>query len=379
MTLNIFWLYDIVFIFIYIMCYFNWSFLVTPIKSDLIIFFTFVSIFNLALGYIFREKLKYRKLKKEDKKLKIYYIIIILGMVCEFLYEKKIPIYEILIKKSGYSYLDFYGIPTFHVILVTLNTFLAIYSLYHYLNFKKKIYIFYFLISLTFPILLFIRGIMAFIIIPSIFLLVAHTGLNLKKIIYYSILVIGLLYFFGVAGNKRHYQISNGSSYILDIGSATPNFKNNYLIPKEFMWSYLYITTPLKNLEINYTKNKDNKINRDYLKTSYIPDFLMKRMGYKMTKEELAFPSFNVSTGYIQALLNGGKLGLYLFYLIYTTINLFYIKILYKSEYYIPAICLLQMINVLIFFYNMFIFSGASFSLVYPVIFYLIKKKRSCK
>ena len=144
MILNIFWLYNVVFVFIYVLCYFNWSFLVTQIKGELINFFIFVFIINLILGYVFRKKFIYRKLKKEDKKLKVYYAITILGIICEFLYEKKIPIYEILIKKSGYSYLDFYGIPTIHVILVTFNTFLAIYSLQHYLDLKNKKFILYY-------------------------------------------------------------------------------------------------------------------------------------------------------------------------------------------------------------------------------------------
>lgn len=235
------------------------------------------------------------------------------------------------------------------------------------------------IISIIYPILLYIRGIVAFIIISSTILLIACSALNIKKIIFYTMSLLFLLYIFGLAGNKRHYKISSDSSYILTISLATPFFRESF-IPKEFIWGYIYITTPIKNLEYNFEDNKDKTLTKKYWINCFVPDFLKKRLSFNFkSKPKLIYPNFTADTGYMQALINGGKIGIYFFYSLYMIIIILYIKIISKSKYYIVAICILQMINILIFYANMFTFSGASFSLVYPVIFYLLKKKRSCK
>lgn len=90
-------------------------------------------------------------------------------------------------------------------------------------------------------------------------------NLTFKKFLGIISGILLVMYLFGVAGNYRTINDLNtqdpkfdktyNSNIILAIGGASDSFKSN-IVPGEFFWIYLYITSPLSNLQYNITKNK---------------------------------------------------------------------------------------------------------------------------
>ena len=77
-------------------------------------------------------------------------------------------------------------------------------------------------------------------------------------------ILIGILlglFLFGVAGNYRTV-LKNDTSYFMKMMEATPAFSES-IIPKEYSWGYIYISSPLATLQ--YTLSQiENKNSDDF-------------------------------------------------------------------------------------------------------------------
>ncbi|WP_318507256.1 hypothetical protein [Bacillus sp. T3] len=176
------------------------------------------------------------------------------------------------------------------------------------------------------------------------------------------------------------------NSLFLQIGGATEEFKESP-IPKEFFWPYIYISSPLANLQetINhYEYEEDISLSDTFVfsVTQVLPDFISKRI---VAFYEIVIPNslqitpeLNVSTAFAQSYVILGWVGVSLLTLFMFIFALFYILLLksLNSEYFIVGVAILNSIFVFNTFSNMFSFTGLSFQLVYPILFTLLSVKK---
>ncbi|MDX2306081.1 MAG: hypothetical protein NW226_24940 [Microscillaceae bacterium] len=191
-------------------------------------------------------------------------------------------------------------------------------------------------------------------------------------------------YFFGVMGNYRVNAsivalhggaLPYNSEHILEISYANKRF-NQSQIPGEFMWTYIYIASPIGNLQYNIDKS-DPEINFynffRFLNNEIFYDFISKRINAILKLEPpdsfLIVDYLTVSTIYRGSYNALGWLGLIMMGFFLLVLPIFYIGILRpSSSYYLSGIVVLNTLYLFIFFDNMLIFAGTGLQLVYPIL-----------
>lgn len=308
----------------------------------------------------------------------LYFIAI--GNVLDFLYESGIPIVQTIINPS-YSYHDFTGIPTFHVILGTFNIFFSILMFNYYLTNKSRKKLFQFIATLIPYILILNRGAFMIVFSAMIFLFL----MRLKSISFIAILkpflVLGIvLYFFGVVGNVRQEQTKDDKEYLLRVAGATDGFIDSG-VPYEFYWSYIYLISPMGNLQ-NLVVMKEDTFDVNnvglFTTTQLFPDFISKRMSSLLgygdileNNESAAYfvtPLLNAPTVYFVSYFLLGTIGLVLMYLALMFSALVYPYLIKReSKYYATSIASLNALILLSTFNNMWYAVGTI--LLWPIIF----------
>ena len=183
------------------------------------------------------------------------------------------------------------------------------------------------------------------------------------------------MYFFGVVGNIRVNRSWNNSEVINEMGYKNSNYPK--LLPDEFFWSYIYITSPIGNL-INTINNYQVSYDlEDYILKNIAPDVISKKFRMKKNIPELLNPTLNVSTMFVESYMSLGLFGMYLIGILSIIFNIFYLFLLKKnSKYYTSGLAILTMISCFSFFANMYVFTGMSIQLVYPIILSIIYEKK---
>lgn len=393
--INPYFLYVLSFIAVLAVYLFGWSSLFPPLGISLLLFLVCSILIALLMGRAFmkRKIITFNHLEYKNSLNWITYAIIA-GYVIEFIYFGNFPLLAVL-TKSSLSYTEF-GIPTFHVFLVTFNSFFSIYLFQLILSETQKRLklLILFLLTLVPSLLILNRGMLIIILMSCVFvyLIKYQSKITIKKIAGLTILMVIALYLFGVVGNIRvnntyHTQTSLlDNSMFLQIGGATKEFKASP-IPKEFFWSYIYAASPLANLQetINkYEQTKDISMSDSFVftTTQIIPDFISKRIAksYEIVipKAVQVAPELNVSTAFAQPYLILGWVGISLFTLFIFIFAFFYILVLkrMRSEYFVVGVAILNSVFVFNTFSNMFAFTGLSFQLVYPILFSLFSSKK---
>lgn len=387
---NPFLIFFIIILFVLLTYSLSWSELNTPLSISVLLFFVFVLISLLFFSQIYNRIFPPGTF--ENKRFKVNLIpwtIIGLGsMFAEFAYEKVIPIVDILILKNGYNYVDFEGIPVFHVFAVTFTSFLGLYYWSIFLEDKKKIYLFFAVFFVSFPIMLFNRGGLVMNISSMFFIFLFYKKtlqVSMKMIVGFIGTMLIFLYAFGLFGNIRSdsenaaIDIKN-SEFILNVGEATEEFKDSS-IPKPFFWGYLYVSTPIANLQNMTEKIEPSNDPLLFITQSVLPDFISKRVesnfNLKVQEDQRVSPVFNVSTIFAPAYKTLGFVGMILIYY-YLVLFIFIYAYMMKKMNTTKIIGISILLTIVIFnlFSNMLIFSGLSFQLIYPILFWLYKTCR---
>lgn len=393
--INPYFIYVLSFMAVLIAYLFKWSNLFPDLGNTLLIFLigSMGIAFFIGRTILKRNIITFNKIKYSTRVEVITYIIL-LGYIIEFLYHGNFPLLAIF-TNDPLSYHEF-GIPTFHVILVTFNSFFSVYLFQILLSETKnrKYIIIFFILTLIPSLLIINRGMLVMILMSCLFvyLIKYQRQITMGKIS--GLIIIGLigLYLFGVAGNVRvnnTYQTNTSlldNNLFMNIGGATDDFKQSP-IPKEYFWGYIYIASPLANLQetINtFEHEKDINITDSltFAITQTIPDFVSKRVvslyDLEIPSGNQIAPELNVSTAFSQPFVILGWVGISLFTLFIFIFAFFYILLLKRlnSEYFVIGVAIMNTIFLFNTFSNMFAFTGLSFQLVYPLIFTLFSPKR---
>jgi oligosaccharide repeat unit polymerase len=326
----------------------------------------------LALGYAASRLLLSRNYKdinhnlykeiilsnKTSKKFRqITYIFAILSII-EIIYFKNIP----LLYKFGIGIpmtYDQFGILSIHGIINAIYfNIILFHSIKFYYTRKIGNLTAIFLLFLW-PVMLLNRMLITSTFLQIFFAIFILSSPNRKykaqKYIYGFIMFFILILVFGIIGDLR-------SGSIGELGEF--NYDNSDFIPSGFEWLYLYVTTPINN--INYSIDNFTDIN--YIPTnllaSFLPSFIRNSFYQDVFIEiDLVHPSFTVSTLFAPFLGDFGYLLTPLaFFPIGLIASLAIVKAYNNPKYFLFWIAFLYSIVVSIFANQMislvFIFEG---------------------
>ncbi len=372
---NPFFVYIIAFGTVLLVYSLGWSELYPDLSVPLVGFLllTFlVSFFFGVLIHVLR-RIEYREIQWSAN-TNIYLILVWLGYGLEFVYNRGIPILMLLSGKK-YDY-TLFGIPTFHVFLVTFGSFVSIYMFHQLCSEFTKRRLALFLFSLVPPILIINRGMLLMILTSCLFVyLLSLKRASARNLIVIAILVLVVFFLFGIMGNFRQNDGKNTSSeIILETAKATESFKQS-IVPKPYIWPYIYISSPLANLENNIEKAENLESHWiEFVNFEILPDFISKRTAkiFSLTRKspKLIAPWLTVATIYTNPYLYLGWIGLVLIYGYFLITSLIYFLVLRKSsKYYVTGLAILNTVVLFNTFDNMYYFSGLSLQLIYPVVF----------
>lgn len=362
----------------------RWSNAYPSLTIPLVIFITCTLIAHLALSkYWSRLKpVSYFKTSPAVSPIGVTIFIYCLWVI-DFIYGG-VPLFKILFNKP-FDYRQF-GMPYLHVLAVSICSFYTLYLLHTFLSDRRKIFLALYLINLFASVLIYSRSMLFFILIGSCLLyLFSLDKIPVKKLILFLPLLVIVLYLFGVAGNKRGAAEGDGAynpNEFLKTGKATEKFKESF-VPKEFFWAYIYISSPLANLQMNISHHKVPPITvtrvLEYVNNEFLFESLSKRInamaGIEREKEIIIKHPFNVSTIYSLSYTYIGWSGMIAMAVFILVLPLLYFKILSKSNSYsLTAYAILCTMYLFFIYDNTIRLMGWGFLLVYPITFPFVDK-----
>ncbi|HEO1801497.1 TPA: oligosaccharide repeat unit polymerase [Acinetobacter baumannii] len=384
LILNPFFYYILTFAIAFLLYQLGWSDLYPDLSGNILNFVVITLILSVPCLLIFSnicsrcfKNLSNHKLILNVSKRNIYGICIfmIFMMLIEFVYNKGVPLFFI-VKGVEYKY-TLFGIPVLHVFILPFIAVLGFTFFYRYIIFGEKKYLLPVFLSFLFPILIFNRAIAIFMLLGCLFIYLFYTY-SFSKIIKGVLILVVALYIFGLAGNMR--MKSSGfveDNAVLNIGKASYKFENS-IVPNEFFWGYLYLSSPLANMqnEIN-TFNPQNDGFVSFVVYEVFPDFISKRINPMISgvdQANLIDENLNVSTMYGGAIHKLNILGAYLLYFYYI-LFVFFFTIFCSGHMRAVMLTVLSTISVLLIFTNLLTSSGFFFQVLFILLFSRLRVK----
>lgn len=399
--LNYFWWYSISWALVLFLYSLNFADFSSGLDFGIVIFAIITSIISGVFGYVFRKEFSFFKEAKENKKeskikenkqyndfksnflFALPVVIVFFFSAIEFIIIRQVPFIEVVFLRDAF-YQDVEFIPLYHVALIATATYLAVWYFYRVIVSKqrRKIAICcYVALMLLFLLYLMRSGIMIVGFISILMLsayLLSKVGIKLKYALVTFAVIIAGLFGFGVFGNVRHGYDWNDHSFIEEIGlyDKWPAF-----IPRQLMWSYSYVTTPLANLNYNTNNVYSDDFNIVGIISELLPDTISKRIVSEKVKVDLVKSYFTASTGYARSYIYGGYFGLYFMFMFLMGIGVLgiFIKKAYRSEPFIIFSGFLSATYLLMTFDNMLAYVGLSIPLWVSFFVLVFSSKRKAK
>ena len=354
----------------------DWSYLFPPITSTLLFFFL-VTFCVALVGAVFFKDLLPLTYKRQTLAVKdLYVILLILFHLADFAYSRTIPLFALINNISFITVADTYGIPVMHVFIVGYTAFISTVFFHSYLSQKKTKYLLYYILALVFALLIISRITLTFIFVSSIYVYLMSIRKNLAgKLVKIGVIATLFLGGFGLIGNLRTTNEVDAGNLILVLGEAKPRFANSG-IPAPYFWGYLYIASPLANLQLNIDR-RDVTFTIDKLVQLIIHEFLWDSISnridakydYKRAEITQINGSLNVGSVFVKPYVYLGLWGMYIMYgfmFLITTLYMFTLN--RQSKYFITYIACFNTIIVLCIFDNLLAFTPLSIILVFPLI-----------
>lgn len=343
----------------------DWSTIYPPLSDGLISFFLLTFLASIPLALIVWPRLL--RVHRQPSYLPRWMTwVMVLGMIADIAYAGGIPIFMVG-KVDDFDYSQF-GIPTFHVILVTFSSAYAAVQFSDFVLTKRWRHLGAALIPLAFSILIFTRGTAMMSLITFCFIWLSHHGApRLRSIIAGMVLSLGVFYIFGVLGDLR----SPGA--MEDISQPTYTFRHSS-VPAPYMWTYIYITSPLANLQNTVNASvSPNGSAPQFMASELVPDFIGKRileaMNVPREDVERVAPTLNAAGIYGRAFSYLGWSGAAIMFCVLAIVAVVFTWTIGGSSYAIPAIATLNTLMLLCIFENMLSFTGMVMQLFWMLVF----------
>lgn len=371
--LNFFYIYGYMWIAIIILYSFGWSNMCIKLSPPILIFIILHIIVSLILGKALSKFFVFKRLEKNPHKKPTTTIFIVVFLLINLLYDRNVPLFSVLKGNSMYA-AKFSGIPVLYLLFSGFVILYAFYLMYLFICFRKKSLLVEYSIILIWFILLFQRQNIFVILLGSLWMFIAsvdYKKISMSRRIGIVILVfiaaMAGLYLFGIIGNVRYGMWSwNDTSMIETL--ARINNKWPKWLPKMYVWAYVYIVSPLANLQYNfmYGVQPSNEI-LDYLYT-VIPYFVYNKIGSTYIKPMLIIDSLNVCTAFSVPYRISGMIGVYFIYMIEVIILLFEFIALKNNRYFVPFCIGWGYFYFMNFFTNPLSYEITSFMIIYPLL-----------
>ena len=365
----------------------GWSELYPSLSFSLLGFLFITFIIHFVFGYKIQKSqiIRFTTLPKDQQWPVGVTLFIYILWIMEFFYEGGIPVLKIILNQP-YNY-RLFGIPSLHVFAVTFSSFYTVYLFQLFLSHKSTIILLLFLINLLAALLIYSRAMLFFNLTSCLFIYIIYSkGISYPKILYVSLALIPLFYLFGFLGSlrvSREAKESYNNENFMEIGKATNEFRKSVL-PKEYFWAYIYISSPIANLQKNVCDYPVEAFSirkfAELINSEVFPDFLSKRINslFKLdlyTDKRIPGP-FNVSTIYSRSYSYAGWVGMALMAGALLLFPLLFLKLLPpSSDFFISGWAILCTMYLFLVYDNTLRFTGLSFQLVYPVILNLLYKR----
>ncbi len=358
----------------------GWSELYPSLSSALLIFlFLTFTIHFISGKRIQKNDLIQFKLLEDNHRAPILITsFVYLLWVLEFFYEGGIPLVKIILRQP-YNY-RLFGIPSLHVLVVTFSSFYTVYLFQLFLSHKSKRILILYILNLSAALLIYSRAMLFFNLVSSLFVyFVFLKNIPIRKITFVFIALIPLFFVFGFLGSlrvSREAKQPYNNENFMEIGKATTQFKQS-IIPKEYFWTYIYISSPLANLQQNINEYPLEPFSIQNLGkmfiTEILPDFLSKRINRKFSLDQYMdkrIPGpFNVSTVYSRSYSYSGWVGLIFMALVIIFLPLLFIRLLPpSSDFFLSGWVILCTMYFFFAYDNNLRFTGLSFQLAYPLL-----------
>lgn len=289
-------------------CIFSWVFFVFIYKST-------------RVGY---QRVMYQFSEKENRKITIFLKIWFIGTFIELLYFRDAPILA-LFGLGNMTYHDF-GLPSLHGFLNAIILSISMYVFYKYIRTNRKIFLWYYLLTLLVPIIGMNRGMLTSLLVESLFVYIVFKGIRLKGFIKLLFFIIIFIYLFGVFGEMRYLGNVEDLYAVFQISDNYPSF-----LPKTFIWVYMYITSSINNIEnILYSYEL---INFEPYKSLFglIPSVIRVHLDLPV-EQNLVVSAFNVSSFMPNYFAAYGIIGSLFFYFFASLVSM-YIYYRYTKKY----------------------------------------------
>ncbi|WP_298766053.1 O-antigen polymerase [uncultured Polaribacter sp.] len=303
----------------------QYSLLLTDLNNLTIIYILLTGL-SLLISYCFVRMLFTHKFFEKKKvydvnfgvtnfRLKKIFKIWLFFTLIEVIYFKGLPLLSLIGIGSG-RYTE-WGIPSLHGFLNAMVITFSNYLFYFYLKKKDKKYLYGFLVCILWPILLMTRQMFMSMIIMATIIYILTNKIKLAAMLKVVFCLCLVIYVFGWAGDLR-----SGSS-IAFINLVQPSSDYPTWLPSGFLWVYVYMVSPLNNLNFNIDIFPNLHFDPSPLISSFFPSFLRKEIfpssnqfNFQLVNENLnvssMFPKYLDSFGYFGSLLFYFFLGLFI-------------------------------------------------------------------
>lgn len=291
-----------------LVCIFSWLFFVIVYKSTRISYERFMFEFS----------------EKENNKISVFLKIWFLGTFIELLYFQDAPILA-LVGLGTMSYHDF-GLPSLHGFLNAIILSISMYMFYKYIFTNKKIFLWYYLLTLLVPIIGMNRGMLTSLLIQSLFVYIVFKGIKIKSLIKLLLFIIIFIYLFGLFGELRYYGKADDLYAVFQISDNYPDF-----LPRTFIWVYMYITSSINNIE--NVLHSYELVNFEPYKSLFglLPSIIRVYLDAPV-EQNLVVSAFNVSSFMPNYFSSYGIIGSLFFYFFSSLVSM-YVYYRYTTKY----------------------------------------------
>lgn len=351
----------------------EWTEAYAPLCGGLRAFFLAVIALSLVAGYFLGRYLKRVTFAYERPRYPRFWIAVILaGYAADFIYARSVPLFDEL-TNSPNTYMDFHHLPIVHVLVVTFSMFFGIYMFYCFLQekslrFRLEYLVYVLLVLLMFALLYNRGGLLMLAFIFFTILLSRCRKIRPRHIALAAVLVLVLLYLFGVFGNVRSGSHWRDTSYLISVANIRVEKVPRFL-PKPFLWAYVYLISPLgnlNNLALHFTPTGQFT----GVLSCILPDALGTRLFPEVGNVELprVLDNLTVSCGFAEMYYFGGypAMILHFAYMILLVCVLLRCA-LEQPRYFFTIGSLCCAVTAFMFFDNYLNFTGVLFAFVYPL------------
>jgi len=375
---NPFFAYCLAFVFSILLYLMGWSSIYPELTTSLLVFFL-LSFIPFIIGGLYLNK--HISLNLQDHSVKPlmfdipFCLLSCLGILI-FILGGYVPFF-----RENYNYKEF-GLPVIDTLFYSLSIYLSVFYLSSYLASRSRKLLIYLLVIIVFQILLFNRYTLLWIFISALYLLIIN-----KRSIPPVFLIIGIVLFviasycFGLFGNLRS---SFSKEYVLNELYASSRF-NDLRISHNYYITYLYISSPLANLQenLNETDQSKNRDLKNYLLYSIFPISITKRVEKPLhispPEYNLIIPSLTAGTYFMNGCFSYGWTGMVLLEIFFILYILGVLAIIpHNSPFFIISIVLLTTTASLLIFDNFLTRMDVILNLfIYPFIFHHLQLRMS--